>query len=71
MQILATEEARRGVTLTLISSVIVGYTLLDLDEQLRVSEATVAGRRHNVHCSRSAFTAGGYLSSRCPRCAVK
>ncbi len=47
--LLATEEARRGVTLTLISSVIVGYvTLLDLDEQLRVSEATVAGRRHNV-----------------------
>ena len=42
----ASEEARRGVTLTLISSVIGSYvTLLDLDEQLRVAEATVAGRK--------------------------
>jgi multidrug efflux system outer membrane protein len=47
--LLASEEARRGVTLTLISSVILSYvTLLDLDEQLRVTEATVAGRKHNV-----------------------
>jgi multidrug efflux system outer membrane protein len=47
--LLASEEARRGVTLTLISSVIFGYvTLLDLDEQLRVTEATVAGRGQNV-----------------------
>ena len=47
--LLASEEARRGVTLTLISSVILGYvTLLDLDEQLRVTEATIAGRQHNV-----------------------
>jgi multidrug efflux system outer membrane protein len=47
--LLASEEARRGVTLTLISSVILSYvTLLDLDEQLRVTEATVAGRRQNV-----------------------
>lgn len=47
--LLASEEARRGVTLTLISSVILGYvTLLDLDEQLRVAEATVAGRQKSV-----------------------
>ena len=47
--LLASEEARRGVTLTLISAVIAGYvTLLDLDQQLRVTEATVAGRAHNV-----------------------
>lgn len=47
--LLATEEARRGVTLTLISSVVIGYvTLLDLDEQLRVAEATVAGRQKSV-----------------------
>ena len=47
--LLATEEARRGVLLTLISSVVLSYvTLLDLDEQLRVTEATVAGRRENV-----------------------
>ena len=47
--LLATEEARRGVTLTLISSVIVGYlNLLDLDERLRISEDTVEGRRQYV-----------------------
>ena len=47
--LLVSEEARRGVMLTLISSVILSYvTLLDLDQQLRVTEATVDGRRENV-----------------------
>ncbi len=47
--LLATEEARRGVTLTLISSVIASYvTLLDLDAQLRVAVATADGRRKSV-----------------------
>ena len=47
--LLATEEARRGVILTLISSTVLSYvTLLDLDEQLRVTEATIDGRRQNV-----------------------
>jgi multidrug efflux system outer membrane protein len=47
--LLATDEARRGVVLTLISSVIVGYlNLLDLDERLRISEETVAGRKQYV-----------------------
>ncbi|HEU4651858.1 MAG TPA: efflux transporter outer membrane subunit, partial [Croceibacterium sp.] len=47
--LLATDEARRGVVLTLISSVIVGYlNLLDLDERLRISEETVEGRRQYV-----------------------
>ena len=47
--LLATEEARRGVTLTLISSVIASYvTLLDLDGQLRVALATAEGRRKSV-----------------------
>lgn len=47
--LLVTEEARRGVVLTLISSVVLSYvTLLDLDEQLRITEATIAGRRENV-----------------------
>ena len=47
--LLASEEARRGVTLTLISAVVASYvTLLDLDEQLRVAEATVAGRQKSV-----------------------
>lgn len=47
--LLATEEARRGVILTLISSVVIGYlNLLDLDERLRISEETVAGRLRYV-----------------------
>ncbi len=60
--LLATEEARQGVMLTLVSSVIVGYvTLLDLDEQLRVSEATVAGRRRNVELFETRLR-GGWIS---------
>jgi multidrug efflux system outer membrane protein len=47
--LLATDEARQGVVLTLISSVIIGYVnLLDLDERLRISEETVAGRKQYV-----------------------
>jgi len=47
--LLASEEGRRGITLTLISTVIIGYvTLLDLDEQLRVATATVGGRAKSV-----------------------
>jgi multidrug efflux system outer membrane protein len=57
--LLASEEARRGVTLTLISSVIISYiTLLDLDEQLRVSEATVAGRAKSVDVFEKRLAAG-------------
>jgi len=57
--LLASEEARHGVTLTLISSVIIGYvTLLDLDEQLRVSEATVAGRAKSVDVFEKRLAAG-------------
>ena len=55
----ATEEARRGVTLTLISSVIISYiTLLDLDEQLRVSEGTAEGRRKSVDVFEKRLRAG-------------
>ena len=57
--LLASEEARQGVTLTLISSVIVSYvTLLDLDEQLRVSEETVAGRAKSVAVFEKRLAAG-------------
>ena len=57
--LLASEEGRRGVTLTLISSVIIGYvTLLDLDEQLRVSEATTAGRKESVDIFEKRLAAG-------------
>jgi outer membrane protein, multidrug efflux system len=57
--LLASEEARRGVTLTVISSVIISYiTLLDLDEQLRVSEATAAGRKESVDVFEKRLKAG-------------
>src|SRR5688572_29514688 len=60
--LLATEEARRGVTLTLISSVIIGYlNLLDLDERLRISEETVEGRRQYVELFRVRLR-GGVIS---------
>ncbi|MFL6734688.1 MAG: TolC family protein, partial [Sphingomicrobium sp.] len=60
--LLATEEARQGVILTLISSVIIGYvTLLDLDERLAIAEATVDGRRQSVEIFRARLTRG-YIS---------
>lgn len=47
--LLATEEARLGVALTLVSSVVAGYvTLLDLDRRLQVAQATRDGRSRNV-----------------------
>ena len=60
--LLATEEARRGVVLTLISSVIAGYvTLLDLDAQLRVALATADGRKKSVDIFEMRL-AGGWVS---------
>jgi len=60
--LLASEEARRGVTLTLIASVVASYiTLLDLDEQLRVSEATLAGRKQSVELFEKRLK-GGWIS---------
>lgn len=57
--LLATEEARRGVTLTLISSVIASYvTLLDLDAQLRIATATAEGRRQSVDVFETRLAAG-------------
>ena len=47
--LLATEQARLGVALTLVSAVVSGYvTLLDLDRRLKIAEATVEGRKRNV-----------------------
>lgn len=47
--LLATDEARAGIELTVISAIVSGYiTLLDLDERLRIAESTVEGRRKNV-----------------------
>ena len=57
--LLATEEARRGVVLTLIASVVISYvTLLDLDEQLRITEATAAGRAKSVDVFETRLEAG-------------
>ena len=57
--LLASEEAHRGVTLTIISGVIISYiTLLDLDEQLRVSNETVAGRAKSVDVFEKRLEAG-------------
>jgi len=60
--LLATEEARRGVTLTLISSVISTYiTLLDLDAQLRIATATAEGRSKSVDVFEKRLD-GGWIS---------
>lgn len=57
--LLATEEARRGITLTVVSSVISSYIrLLDLDEQLRVTQATIAGRKKSVDLFETRLAAG-------------
>lgn len=45
----ATEEARLGVALTLVSTIVSGYiTLLDLDRQREIAVATLDGRKRNV-----------------------
>jgi len=60
--LLATTEARRGVVLTLVSSVIGGYvTLLDLDDRLKVAQDTLAGREESVVIFRKRLEAG-YIS---------
>ncbi|MCL6741302.1 efflux transporter outer membrane subunit [Sphingomonas sp. RB56-2] len=60
--LLATEEARQGVTLTLIASVVASYvTLLDLDQQLRVTESTVAGRKRSLEIFETRLD-GGWVS---------
>ena len=57
--LLASEEARRGVSLTLIASVISAYaTLLDLDDQLRVAAATTRGRLKSVELFETRLAAG-------------
>jgi multidrug efflux system outer membrane protein len=47
--LLATEQARLGVALTLVSALVSGYvTLLDFDRRLEIAEATVDGRKRSV-----------------------
>src|SRR4249919_3268325 len=58
----ATEEARRGIALTLVGTVVSGYiTLLQLDRQLEISEKTVAGRKKNVELFEERLR-GGWVS---------
>lgn len=48
-ELMATEQARRGVALTLASAVVTGYiTLLDLDRRLEIARSTLAGRGQSV-----------------------
>ena len=45
----ATQQARLGVALTIVSATVSGYvTLLDLDRQLEIAQATLEGRKANV-----------------------
>jgi multidrug efflux system outer membrane protein len=47
--LLQTEQARLGVALTLVSTIVSGYvTLLDLDRRLQIAQATAEGRKQNV-----------------------
>lgn len=47
--LMATEQARRGVALTLVATVVTSYvTLLDLDRRLDIARSTLAGRGDNM-----------------------
>ncbi|WP_227978201.1 efflux transporter outer membrane subunit [Arenimonas daejeonensis] len=47
--LLATEQARLGVALTVVSAVVTSYvTLLDLDSRLAIANATLRGRQESV-----------------------
>jgi multidrug efflux system outer membrane protein len=57
--LLATEQARLGVALSLVSSTVSGYvSLRDLDERLRIAKATLAGRAKNVELFQVRLQAG-------------
>ncbi len=58
-ELLATEEAYRGVTITLVAEVANAYLLiLDLDNRLLISEQTVDTRQQSLDVVRSRFDAG-------------
>lgn len=57
--LLATEEARRGVVLTLVSSVATGYVMLrDLDKQLEIARSTTRTREEAVKLFQLRFKGG-------------
>ena len=58
-QLLATEEARRAVTITLISDVAATYLLLlDLDNQVGISERTIVTREDSLKIIRARYDRG-------------
>jgi multidrug efflux system outer membrane protein len=58
-QLLATEEARRTVILTLVSQLANSYVrLLDFDQQLAITHATLKTRQESVRINRLRFEAG-------------
>lgn len=57
--ILSTEEAWRGVILSLVSSIATSYiNLRDLDRQLEIAEATVKSREESYNIFKLRFTGG-------------
>jgi multidrug efflux system outer membrane protein len=57
--LLGTEQARRGVALTVVAAVITGYiNLLDLDRQLKISQDTLKVREASVKVFRQRFEGG-------------
>ena len=58
-QLLATEEAKRTVILTLVSQLANSYVLLlDFDQQLSITQATLQTRSESVRINRLRFQAG-------------
>jgi multidrug efflux system outer membrane protein len=58
-RLLAAEEGRRSVILSLVSSVATSYIrLLNLDEQLRIARKTVKGRQDNLRLFQLQFEGG-------------
>ena len=57
--ILSSEEARRGVILSLVSSIATGYiNLRDLDRQLEIAQATAKSREESYNIFKLRFTGG-------------
>jgi multidrug efflux system outer membrane protein len=57
--LMATDQARRGVALTVVAAIVTGYVnLLDLDRQLKISEDTLKVRQASVKVFRQRFEGG-------------
>jgi multidrug efflux system outer membrane protein len=57
--LMATDQARRGVALTLVAAIVTSYVnLLDLDRQLKISQDTLVVRQASVKVFRQRFEGG-------------